>query len=861
MNQQAVYLIDHWSRDDYLEFSDFKPALQRILLTADTPLTLGIYGPWGSGKTSLLRMLHDAIEAQGWPYVRPVWFTAWKYDHHPSLWRAFMLRVIDALYPRENEPRDQPRHQRPRLLNPTDSTQKKQIALLDQLETSVYQPVDWQEMGRWMVDWLQMGQAGLGLAAEVVKVFIPGAGLAAELLAAGKQLAPDDRALLKRHIHTAQRQQLLEREQFEDAFAEAIASLLGTDGQRGRLIVFVDDLDRCLPEKAVQVLEAIKLFLSAPGTVFVLGMDREVIQRGIEAHYRIYGASDGDAPRPELPIRGDNYLQKLVQIPFHLPPLSLSSLESFLTQVETESRLQLSEVTRGVLARGLFPNPRQAKQALNIFQLLREVAEARRTRPDAQGRARLAADAIADPLLAKTVIIQTQYPQLYQDWRRYPTLVRTLEEEVVRRPLSEQERLRGWVQPAETPDEAGPAGGGTRRGGLIETYLGHREEYALLERMLGYPEAITTDGERGRFQGLTADQMAVYVHLAGSLSAEPAPVASVTGVDLEALLSNDWAKVQDAMERLPAEIQHKPDALRRHLAQVLADPAAPPAQRASAGDALGLLGDPRPGVRSLEPDLIPITTGLRFRMGEQTLTQVTIAQPYAIGRYPVTNAQFRFFVEDGGYTEKRWLETCWTEAGRAYREEYDVKTPHFWDDARLKLDNLPVVGVSWYEALAYVRWLARKTGKPYRLPTEAEWERAARFTDGRVYPWGDDWREGVCNTQETGLDRPVAVGCFPAGASVEGAHDLSGNVWEWCQTRWQDENGREYSPPYRADDGREELEGEMPRVLRGGSCYDNASAARCGARDRLYPYHWDYNWGFRVVLSPLPSLSSGTSDL
>lgn len=859
MDQRAVYLTDDWARQDLLTFADFKPALQSLVLEANTPLTVGVYGSWGSGKTSLLHMLYEAIEAQGLPYVRAVWFTAWKYDHHPSLWRAFMLRVIDALYPRQDEPRNKPRQERPRLLNPTDPQQEKQIALLDRLETSVYQPVDWQEMGRWMVDWLQLGKAGLGLAAEVAKVFIPGAELAAKLLEDDKQLGPNDQALLKREIHAAHRHQLLEQEQFEDAFAEAIQAILTADGQAGRLIIFVDDLDRCLPEKAVQVLEAIKLFLSAPGVVFVLGMDREVIQRGIEAHYRDYFRPDPATDRPELPIRGDSYLQKLVQIPFHLPPLSLTDMQSFLVSLEKEGGPALSALTRGVFAQGLFPNPRLVKQTLNIFQLLRQVAAARQASRDAGGRPRLAPDAVADPLLAKTVIIQTQYPALYQDWRRYPTLVRTLEEEIMRRPVSEQERLRGWVEEAALPNEPAASAAEKRQEGLIEKYLGHREEYALLERMLRYPEEIVApDGERGRFANLTLEQMAVYVHLAG-VTTEATPLEVAAGVDLEALLSYDWAKVQDAVERLPAAVRQQPDSLRRQLEQVWRDPAATPAQRASAGEALGLLGDPRPGVMGLEPELVPITRGLRFWMGEEKLTQVTIPQPYAIARYPVTNAQFRLFVEDGGYTD-RWLERCWTAAGRSQRQAEKWTAPRYWDDARWALDNLPVVGVSWYEAQAYAAWLSLKTGQPYRLPTEAEWERAARATDKRAYPWGDVWRDGVCNTQEAGLGRPTAVGCFPAGVSVDGVHDLSGNVWEWCQTRWWDEKGQPYPQPYRGDDGREGLEGDMPRLLRGGSWYNNAQAARCGARGRNLPYLRLAYRGFRVVLSPWSSLASDPSD-
>ncbi len=431
MPDRQLYLTDSYTVQDHLHFSDFQPALEGILTDAHTPLTVGVFGAWGAGKTSLLRMLHDEIIAQGNPNLRPVWFTAWKYDKQGALWRAFMLRIIDVLYPRENEPRNKPRNERPRLLNPSDDKQKKQVRMLERMEASIYQPVDWQEMGKLMVDWAQAGKGGLKTAFEIGQLFVPGLGLAKPLL---HGITGEDAALVRREIQEQYRQQLVEMEQFEQTFADAIDLILG---KKGRLIVFVDDLDRCLPEKAIEVLEAIKLFLSVQGVVFVLGMDREVVQRGIEARYGAFFGLD-DAQREELPIRGDVYLQKLIQIPFHLPPLSVNDVEGYIEDLENEGGVRLSDVTRRVFAEGLFPNPRQVKRALNIFQLLQTIAKTRQESKGKDGQPRLGD--ISDPLLAKTVVIQTQYPRLYQDWRRYPTLIRTLEAQFRSQPLSEMER-------------------------------------------------------------------------------------------------------------------------------------------------------------------------------------------------------------------------------------------------------------------------------------------------------------------------------------------------------------------------------------------------------------------------------------
>jgi len=169
--------------------------------------------------------------------------------------------------------------------------------------------------------------------------------------------------------------------------------------------------------------------------------------------------------------------------------------------------------------------------------------------------------------------------------------------------------------------------------------------------------------------------------------------------------------------------------------------------------------------------------------------------------------------------------------------------PFWWDDPTWNLPNHPVVGVSWFEALAYCNWLGEITGRSCRLPTEAEWEKAARGTDGRIYPWGSEWAEDRANTSEAGVGRTTAVGAFPAGASTYGILDMSGNVWEWCSSVGY----AEAAYPYRADDGREDLERDVVRALRGGSWYDSRRYARCAVRYYDDPDDFDGSVGFRVV--------------
>lgn len=207
-------------------------------------------------------------------------------------------------------------------------------------------------------------------------------------------------------------------------------------------------------------------------------------------------------------------------------------------------------------------------------------------------------------------------------------------------------------------------------------------------------------------------------------------------------------------------------------------------------------------------------------------------ESFRIARYPVTNAQFQAFIDGGGYQEKRW----WP--GFAER----IKSPRepTWGEP-----NRPRETVSWYEAVAFCHWLSAQRGEEIRLPSEEEWERAARGTDGREYPWGDGYREGHANINETwehakvgshNLGETSPVGLYPLGVSSEGVLDLAGNVWEWCLN--------EYEKP-----GQIQSEGNAARVLRGGSWFLNPVRARASARLRRFPVDRSSLIGFRVVCS------------
>jgi formylglycine-generating enzyme required for sulfatase activity len=568
--------------------------------------------------------------------------------------------------------------------------------------------------------------------------------------------------------------------------------------QQGVLVVFIDDLDRCLPNKAVQTLEAIKLIIGQPGVVFVLGASEEAVKAAIRTHFEAikYIEAGGDSQQ---------YLEKLIQVPFALPRPEEHDLglyiENLLAQNPDKATVKTLQATLPLIVKGVPTNPRRLKTFLNTVELewgfLVNAEQKGSLSKDAL--ARWLAICAAEPRFAATV---AQLPRASQ----LPFV------------LDAQRLMRG----EKLEDES--------KARQYDNWS--RDTCPRLWQLLAHAQLSfnMTPADFGTLISLRAPIVqAVEPDRAPAKPADVEPLAPRSGRAQRVGPGGDW----------PAWL--------------------PPLLRVPKGEFL--MGSDK-AIDSLARD------------NEMPQHREAIALPYLIGQFPVTNADFMRFAEanktfktaaeapkhPGGYV---WTGSEWKQVKGANWQRPQGGTSTIAE----RMDH-PVVHVNWRDALAYCQWLnemlaslmkdkadslpealakllaeSQATHLMARLPTEAEWEKAARGDDGRLWPWGNQFDEKKCNTAEGGKGGTTPVGAYSqaGGDSPYGCADVAGNVWEWCSTKWR-ENYKA-----KADDT---LEGDSSRVLRGGSFFNNRDYARCAYRSWYVPDFVFNSIGFRVVVAP-----------
>jgi len=732
----------------YFQFEEYAKTFARIIAAkrTRTPLTIGIHGEWGTGKTTLMRAIEEQLcgrrkrnerppflnageDASLYRPCRTVWFNAWKYSNQETLFVALIEAILN---------------------------QMRRDGFIHELYAELARP-----------DQLKMKVAE-AVISTLSQVFTLG------------QVEVD---LSKFQTESRFKTHMAFLDEFQEVFDRLLRWYVvrdwkderEVDDQKGVLAVFVDDLDRCLPDRTVQVLETIKLMMGKPGTIFVLGASRRVVQAAVQAHYQLQKFEE---------ISSQDYLDKIVQLRFDLPPVRPERIEEFIRQFRVWEADDPLLTNLPLVTEGVPTNPRRVKTFINYLELhWGLLVNSRQVTP-----------ADREQFVAWMVLTDVA-PQLVAHLREMRT---------------DEERAACLAQLMGV--------GGEEKGGLrlleTEETLRPLAHNLRLQRVL--------EDLRKREFAFDASTLGRFIHLSAPPVQAPPEEKVVAEEAAPAPEEARRRRLGDEKARLRAEgmLPDDPEA----LLAIIADPEASLAYRIAAGEALARLGDPRFCGPYLLPEFVSIPAG-EFWMGserydsEKPVHRVRV-EAFAISRYPVTNAQYAIFVQATGQ-----------------------KPPRHWEGGQVPphLANHPVVNVTWDNAVAYCRWLSQETGQAYRLPTEAEWERAARgAADQREWPWGDGWDAERCNTAEGGAGTTTPVGIYSAGASPEGVLDVAGNVWEWCNSL--------YEPyPYDPGDGRENPKAKGARVLRGGSWFVNLSNARCAFRNWNLPGYWCVIVGFRCA--------------
>ncbi len=694
---------DFYTTVDGFGYDDYANAILGMITDArfPSPFTFGIFGEWGSGKTSLMRMI-EALLGEYPDKLVPVWFNPWRYEKEKHLIVPFLKTI--------------------------------QYSLTNHITSSTsLSPASKGKFEKWR-----------DRVANAIRALVYG--IQGEFDLKFVKLSLDvSKAVDREKELNEQTKEYRELEKYSSMYHDILGFLKEIPEEKTgdmRVVVFIDDLDRCLPEKAIEMLESIKLFLDIPGYIFFIGVDHKVVEKGVKVKYKGYvidekvsGESKGhDKGEQGLPITPTDYLEKMIQLPIYLPPIEKSRVDSYIRTLIGEHKDLLPYLD--IIELGLKRNPRTYKRFINTLAFHKRLAKEKglleEDKPAADGsdtpgtKKEKPKIKMKIELLVKWTLLNFAYQDLVEAIKTRKLLLTEIQDFIGR-----MEKEREEIE-SKSLDEKG----------LSKMEVpDHIKRWVMDDKLKHILRKDITRGDTG----FSKDNVDQYLQM-GEFSFI---AASTTSSETKSQASTVVGK----MVRIPK-------------------------------------GD--------------------FLYGDKK-EKKNIDHDYEIGAYPVTNGEYKEFLDENqGYS----IPEHWNKEKRTFPEGKEIH---------------PVVYVSFEDALKYCEWKTKKKGRQYRLPTEYEWEKAARGTDGRVYPWGDEFDKEKCNSSESGINDATPVDKYPDGVSPYGCYDMTGNVWEWVDS-WLDKE-------------------EMYRVLRGGSWFHDWEFVRALYRYGGAPSVPDCRIGFRVALS------------
>lgn len=345
-----MILSDNPTTKDYFGYSSYATALANIItqLPKDqTPFTIGIFGEWGSGKTSLMKMIEEQVgyRRNGDKGIKTIWFNPWKYDNKEAIWSALIQTILSEMAKDDEYLKNKERGDRKKILK-----NAKKFAC----------------QFAWYVAELGVKHLTNGvLDSKIIKSI--------------------------KNVFTSSDEVYDFVNKFEDSFGKLTEEYAG---ERGKIAVFIDDLDRCIPENAITVLESLKLYLDKSKCVFIIGADRNIVEKGICFRYG-----------GQIDLSGKDYLEKVIQLPFVIPPISEDKLKESLNDGKNGlgrfiDRKDYNEKFETLLIQGTKQNPRTLKRFINCFYLIKDLSNLK--------------ESIALEILGKILLIQMRFPNFYQ---------------------------------------------------------------------------------------------------------------------------------------------------------------------------------------------------------------------------------------------------------------------------------------------------------------------------------------------------------------------------------------------------------------------------------------------------------------
>ncbi|PKB63659.1 MAG: hypothetical protein BZY80_06225 [SAR202 cluster bacterium Io17-Chloro-G2] len=829
-----------YAGDDRFGYNEYATVLTNQAIDARTPLVIGVFGSWGSGKSSLMRLMESLVaehrrgtERNGRdPTINSLWINAWELNNRGELWNSFLQSLLTQINKRLNWERRlvfslamfQQRIQWGALMQMAAINSYKVLVAAAPVFLSVLLARDVFASSNAIVQ-VALDPITGGGASVILGTWL----LVRPAVQGAKDKVTVDLNKILRDV--PYEEQINALQQLQHAFRAVVKAWVG---ETGRIFIFIDDLDRCAPEQIPEVIEALKLFATTEGCIYVVGMDHLVVR---DAIMKKYGTTEE---------AGIDYLEKIVQIPFYLPPLENIRIESFVANDYPDVVRKCAEAPK-IFSLGLEPNPRKVKRVLNIYRTFLELGTVRYNRWEIKY-------GVNPELLAKMVVINERHNLLHQELVKDAANFKDLDQ---------------WAKQA------------VKQGNSAGTNYSQTPPAVRLvpENQRGSLAAMLAAGNF-EFAGLNEEELRNYVYILGAYQVRPGME------ERDALLGTDDRKRDEVIH----DIMHQVE-----------DPKEQAVINSLYLERLHLVADPTQEFNNLQMESSSKSIfAIEFDSAREEFEPVTVKIPggdFLIGydesdrQFIETQARFqtgraraedrdesllRFEGETGARTSPLGLFTGGGGRREGETEQYPFPLTPFYiskypvtnalflpfagesglpgpeaSEARIQellssgQADMPVVDVSWAEAQAYCEWLSQKSGRAYRLLREEEWEIAARANLRRRFPWGNVPGATRCNMiyrYNPGNSSLSAVSRHDAsGRSPYLVADMIGNAWEWTVSA--------HSP-----NGVEKLgAGEDHRVVRGGSFVDTLGTVLCATSHSADAGQRYKNVGFRVALDPPPS--------